>query len=107
MRRQINILVFCLFVLGMVVMPAAHMRALGRDDNCSCSHGCGHGQQEPARHDADQCPICQLAHMPFNAIAPVVAPTPVAVATETAVILAEAPIFRLVDLLPFSCGPPA
>ena len=108
MQRRLNIWAVCIFALGLIVFPAAHLMSLGREARSVCaSHACGHEPSAPARHDADHCPVCQLARVTFSAIVPVVAPSPAAAITETLRMPVLAPVIRPACLLPFSCGPPA
>ncbi len=103
MRKRISILALCLFVLGMVVVPAAHMASLASGhDHSRC-----HGQSEPQKHGADHCSICQLAHTPLTVTVPVVVPVAVAVIVESLPLPAALTICRAEHALPFSCGPPA
>jgi len=108
MRRTLNILALFLFVVGMVVAPAAHVAAsaASQHDGC-CPGGCQDRPAEPAKHDADHCPICQLAQTPFAVTVPVVAPVAVAVIAECVLLPASAPNCRADRALPFACGPPA
>jgi len=87
------LLLFLLFVGGTVVLPAIHQAYCADQD---------------APHNADRCPICQVAHMP---VALDLSPSP----PQAPTITISEPVLALVVfcppkplyLLPFACGPPA
>jgi hypothetical protein len=106
MRRSVNLLAVCLFLLGFLIAPAVHVVASGHDRN-ACGDRAGHDHKAPGPHRADQCGICQLAHTPVALTTPVAAPSVVAVKDELSVSPVATPAQRLAHILPFSCGPPA
>jgi hypothetical protein len=108
MRTYLNILAACYFVLGVMVLPAAHMVSLGADRDCgSCSHD---GQDEPGtpqKHDSDHCSICQLAHTPMTIAMPAIVVTALVGEMQTVRLPQSVPTCSTDHVLPFSCGPPA
>ena len=107
-----NSLAAALFVWALVFAPAFHVAAGHAGHACTpCDHGHAHGhcpaEKPPANHDAAHCAICQLAHAPLLASAPIVyfLPDPAPVALPE--ISFHAPAVPATCRLPFSCGPPA
>lgn len=108
MRRKLNILALCLFVMGATVMPVAHNVALAcASEQSRHSKDCGNGSSEPAGHDDSNCSICQMAHTPFTFVTS--AEIPVVTDPPAMTLLARtfAPTVRPDYRIPFSCGPPA
>ncbi len=112
MTNWANSLVAALFAWALVFAPAIHVAAGHTGRACApCDHDnpAGHcpAEKPAAPHDAAHCAICQLAHAPLLASAPVVyfLPEPAPVALPEIAFLA--PAVPAAYRLPFSCGPPA
>ena len=112
MTKLANSLMAALFAWALVFAPAIHLAAGHTGHACAqCDHGQSHGhcpaEKPPHSHDAAHCAICQLAHAPLLASAPVVyfLPNPAPVALPEIAFLA--PAVPAACRLPFSCGPPA
>lgn len=108
MKRFFNSLAVFLFVVGVLIVPAAHKVALSPEP---CAEGCSHagddGTRLPAKHDSSRCPVCQLAQLPMVAALPSMLPVPAGDAISRVIHPADAHVSRKDCLLPFSCGPPA
>ena len=110
MLKRLNILAAVLFTWGLVIAPAAHRFAEAQGEG-HCTHGgCpseGHSHPVPAKHDADHCQVCQLAHAPLLASVPVVMPVSESAPAVAPDFSFQAPAVPASCRLPFSCGPPA
>jgi len=113
MRSGFNLLAAWLFVIGVVVIPAAHKLELVAAERNECdSCGCVHAHDEPDEHDAgrghdaDHCPICQLALIPLENTPPLSLPFVArvfeAVLSLPVILSVASPAY----LIPYSCGPP-
>jgi hypothetical protein len=107
MFKIIHILAAGLFVWGLVLAPVGHGIAEAQG---ACVHGAcpseNHSPAEPAPHDANHCAICQLAHAPLLAAAPVILSVPETSPVAVPDASFHAPAVSAGYRLPFSCGPP-
>ncbi len=81
MKRILAILGLLIFVLAMLVLPAAHTHGACGEHACSrtvehdaSDHNDDDGEKHPDQnpgHDQDSCPICQLSQTPVDTATPV------------------------------------
>jgi len=110
MKRMAASLLSIIFVLGIIVFPALHEGHCGR--LCSTTgtshahHSGGSDERVPADHDADHCPICQLAVTPLIVASTVLAPITAILISNTICLPTELPSTQTFCDLHFACGPP-
>ena len=61
MKQRVATFLALVFVVGVLVVPMLHQA------HCAACHH---------HHDAEECPICQLAVMPVDATVPYIEPVP-------------------------------
>lgn len=135
MRKLGNTVLLTVFVLGVIVGPAIHRARCAPALPLRCSGSAGFaadsasrsstacpalfaestserhdphgGNTHESRHDAGECPFCQIANMPLAVSVPVALPPTTAVASPLLSRPVIAPSLCGVHLHPLSRGPPA
>ncbi len=122
MKKIIAIFLMCVFIVGMLVVPAVHdvQRSVFHGYGGGCCHEHHEGfvashdrngfyvglHQSSNVHDSLACPICQLASLSLGAVdVSIVAPLFNRIVGDSSIVLLEQK-FSAPRLLPFSCGPP-
>ncbi len=117
MAKPFGILTWALMAWAVGIAPALHMarhaHAEGGEPHAcpAVPHGsCGRETPDSApapEHDAAHCGICQLAHMPALAAAPIAVSMPETAWMWSLAVSYDSPAVPASRQLPFARGPPA
>jgi len=123
MKNLTAIFLMCVFVLGLLVVPAVHdvqrSSSYGHGGLCcserSESQVSNHGRsgftagfhQKFDMHDSSKCVICQLASISFAVPTVFVAAPVLKRNVDDNLVTLSRQYFSTPRFLPFSCGPPA